>query len=146
MPAHELQRRSGLSASTYVVIVSTVGTAILVSPGDGWAVPRAGLPPCASRLYGRALLHGCLRVIQWPKPSVVSPARILSGVPVYYVWSSVRRPRTHDGAMNAPGCPTGGFFRGWCNNGYVQGVFLCESGGVTLRPATLCNQTPMRRS
>jgi APA family basic amino acid/polyamine antiporter len=31
--------------------------------------------------------------MQWPKPSIVSLASILLGIPVYYIWSSVRRLR-----------------------------------------------------
>ena len=30
---------------------------------------------------------------QWPKPSAFSIGSILLGIPVYYIWSSVRRPR-----------------------------------------------------
>jgi APA family basic amino acid/polyamine antiporter len=39
--------------------------------------------------------------IQWPKPSIFSLASILLGIPVYYVWSSVCRPRTTAGLRNA---------------------------------------------
>jgi APA family basic amino acid/polyamine antiporter len=29
---------------------------------------------------------------QWPKPSIFSLASILVGIPIYYVWSAIRRP------------------------------------------------------
>ncbi|MHC5082912.1 MAG: APC family permease [Planctomycetota bacterium] len=29
---------------------------------------------------------------QWPKPSIISLASILAGIPIYYIWSAIRRP------------------------------------------------------
>jgi len=50
-----------------------------------------GYPVVPALFMGVTIFMGVFAFLQWPKPSAYSLGSILLGIPVYYLWSSVRR-------------------------------------------------------
>jgi len=50
-----------------------------------------GYPVVPALFMGVMIFMGVFAFLQWPKPSAYSLGSILLGIPVYYLWSSVRR-------------------------------------------------------
>jgi basic amino acid/polyamine antiporter, APA family len=53
-----------------------------------------GYPVVPALFMVVTVFMGVFAFIQWPKPSAFSLGSILLGIPVYYIWSSVRRRQT----------------------------------------------------
>jgi APA family basic amino acid/polyamine antiporter len=93
-PFNELYQYASVGVSLFALLfVGAVYVLRLRRPDMERPFRVPGYPVVPAIFMASILFVAVFAFIQWPKPSICSLGSILLGIPVYYIWSSVRSRR-----------------------------------------------------